>query len=336
MRRLVVVAAALLVACSSEPDVVDPVRDAGTRDAGIVVRDAGQTARDGGAVARDGGETPRDGGTARDGGTNRDGGPRDPDGIVVDVAWLMARIDDPTVQIIDTRASGFDAEHIRGAVPLTPLDLIATVDGVRAQRPDPMDAETTLSAMGIDSSKTAVVYGENPEFDPARITWLLSNYGHADVRYLDGGWSAWRMAGGAIESDAVVTSTTYVIADDTDPLRVTGDWVLAQLGPAPYDNAAIQILDVRSPGEFQSGRIPTAVHVDWNENLDPDGFLKPDAELDALYAGFDKTQTTVVYCLVGWRASVGWLVLTHLGFEDVRVYDGSWTEWGGGGFPVEN
>jgi thiosulfate/3-mercaptopyruvate sulfurtransferase len=118
---------------------------------------------------------------------------------------------------------------------------------------------------------------------------------------------------------------------------VTGDWVLEQLGEPPYDAPAIQLVDARSPGEFEAGRIPTALNVQWTLNLES-GVLLPREQLASFYAelGLDPTRTTVTYCLAGWRGSVAWLVLTWLGFEDVRVYDGSWLEWGSDDrFPIE-
>ncbi|HEV7734301.1 MAG TPA: rhodanese-like domain-containing protein [Candidatus Binatia bacterium] len=112
--------------------------------------------------------------------------------------------------------------------------------------------------------------------------------------------------------------------------------MLAQLGGPPYDAPLIQLVDARTNGEFTTGHIPSAELKPWPQNLTA-GLLKPRADLEDLYTGLglDPTQTTVAYCLVGWRASVTWLVLSWLGFGDGRNYDGSWTEWGAGGFPIE-
>jgi thiosulfate/3-mercaptopyruvate sulfurtransferase len=248
----------------------------------------------------------------------------------------MLSITDPSVQVVDTRAS-YPIAHIPGALPLSPYTLAATVDGVDFQIADPETAEAALSAIGVRRDSTVVVYGEPPEFDPARVVWALRYLGHEDVRYLNGGWAAWQADFRPVETGTpAFTPSDYEIDKVRDEIRVTGDWVLEQLGDPPYDAPAIQVVDARAPGEFEAGRIPTAVHVQWTRNLEG-GLLRPRADLTALYADLDldPKRTTVVYCLAGWRASVDWLVLTWLGFEDVRVYDGSWLEWGNGSFPVE-
>jgi thiosulfate/3-mercaptopyruvate sulfurtransferase len=115
---------------------------------------------------------------------------------------------------------------------------------------------------------------------------------------------------------------------------VEGDWVLSQLGDEPYDMPAIQLVDARSEDEYDAGRIPSARSVNWTRNLDG-GLLRSQTELEALYEGMDPAETTVSYCVSGWRGSFDWLTLTALGYDDVRLYDGSWNEWGAGGFPVE-
>ena len=131
-----------------------------------------------------------------------------------------------------------------------------------------------------------------------------------------------------------VEPTEYTIVAVEEDLRVTGDWVLSQLGDAPYDMPAIQLVDARSQGEYETGRIPSARSVDWARNLD-EGFLRSRTELDALYEGMDSAETTVTYCVSGWRGSFAWLTLMALGYEDARLYDGSWNEWENGEFPVE-
>ena len=256
--------------------------------------------------------------------------------LVVDTDWLDAHLGDPDVQLIDTRASGYDASRIPGAIHLRPGDLATTVDGVPSQVAPEMQAQPLLREAGLRNDVIAVVYGGPPEYDPSRIVWTLRYYGHLDVRYLDGGYAGWVAAGGALDTDPPSTeSTEYIIVGVDEGLRVTGDWVLLQLGDAPYDMPAIQLVDARSDGEYESGHIPSARSVNWTRNLDS-GLLRARPELEALYDGMDSAETTVSYCVSGWRGSFAWLTLTALGYEDARLYDGSWNEWGSGGFPVEN
>ena len=276
-------------------------------------------------------------GTSSTSNTSVGTGPQEPlpGGLVVDVAWLQEYAGDERLQLVDARADPGSA-HIPGAIHLEPLQIASTVDGIDAQVMPPAGAAVVLSAAGLRNGTTAVVYGVPPEYDPARVTWALSYYGHGDVRYLDGGWAAWQSAGGEIEMGAIdATPSDYEIMGPVERLRVTADAVLKQLGPAPYDAPAIGLVDARSIGEWDAGRIPSATHVEWTRTLAGDGTLLPVAELQRLYADVSPTDIVVSYCLVGWRASVAWLTLTHVGFADVRVYDGSWVEWGNGAFPVD-
>jgi thiosulfate/3-mercaptopyruvate sulfurtransferase len=255
--------------------------------------------------------------------------------IVVDTDWLEENLGSPEVQLVDTRTTGYDDSRIPGAILLRPTQLATTVDGVPAQAVPPNQAQGVLRAVGLREDVIAVVYGAPPEYDAARIVWSLRYYGHVDVRYLDGGYAAWVEAGGALDTDPPnAEPTEYTIVAVEEDLRVTGDWVLSQLGDAPYDTPAIQLVDARSEGEYETGRIPSARSVDWARNLD-EGFLRSRTELDALYEGMDSAETTVTYCVSGWRGSFAWLTLMALGYEDPRLYDGSWNEWGNGEFPVE-
>ncbi len=262
----------------------------------------------------------------------------DDSGLVVDVAWLLRRLGSPAIQVLDSRLSSFERGHIPGAIPLRPTSLATVVDGVPSQIVLAEDGIATLSSMGLRPGAIAVVYGQEPEYDPARVVWALSYLGHAEVRYLDGGWPAWLVGGGGVAAGDPIApeATTYDTDGVRDELRVTGAWVLEQLGDEPYEDVPVQIVDARSPPEYENGFIPTAVLRQWTNNLDDDGLLLPMATLETLYSDLDKTRTTVVYCTAGWRASVAWLVLTELGFEDVRVFDGSWLEWGDPdlGFPI--
>jgi len=272
---------------------------------------------------------------ARPDGGVPDGGAPPGSALVVDTAWLKAHLGDPDVQLIDTRALGYEASRIPGAIHLRPGDLATTVDDIPSQVAPPMEAQPVLRAAGLRNEAIAVVYGGPPEYDPSRIVWTLRYYGHGDVRYLDGGYAAWVAADGALDTDLPsVESTEYTIVGADEDLRVTGDWVLSQLGEDPYDTPAIQLVDARSEDEYDSGRIPSARSVNWTRNLDS-GLLRSESDLEALYDGMDPAKTTVTYCVSGWRGSFAWLTLTALGYQDARLYDGSWNEWGAGEFPVE-
>ena len=276
------------------------------------------------------------GGGAGSGGSAGAGGSPPGAPIVVDTEFALARLEDPDVQFIDAR--GFDAyeeARIPGAIHLSPRDLAATVDGVDSQVAPLAQAQSVFRAAGLRNDTVALVYGVSPEYDPARITWVLSYYRHGEVHYLDGGFQAWLEAGGAIDSGpSVIATSDYTIIGIDPRLRVTGDWVLMELGEPPYEAPTIQLVDARSPGEYGAGHIPTALSAQWSDNLEG-GRFRSRPELEALYPATEPMQTTVTYCLSGWRASFAWLTLTWLGYEDVRVYDGSWLEWGGGTFPIE-
>lgn len=259
-----------------------------------------------------------------------------PADLVVSPAWLAARLGDPDVQVVDARSS-FPGGHVPGALPLRPEHLATTIGGVVLELMPPAQAEPVLGGLGLRRDATVVVYGVAPEYDPARVVWSLRQLGHPDVRYLDGGWNGWVAAGGATTpgSPVAATPTTYTIDAQRD-LVVTAAQVLAELGPAPYASPTSQLVDARASSEYVAGHIPTAVFAPWQQDLSG-GFLRSRADLEDRYAGLalDPTQPTIAYCLVGWRASVTWLSLTWLGFDTVRNYDGSWTEWGAGGYPVE-
>ena len=213
---------------------------------------------------------------------------------------------------------------------------------------DYVDAEQfarVMTARGIGRDTTVVVYGDKSNWWAAYALWVMTLFGHEDVRLLDGGRAKWAEEGRELTRDVPqvpegATAAYPVVERDDAPIRAFKDDVLEHLGKP--------LVDVRSPGEFsgellhmpdypqegamRGGHIPGATSVPWARAANDDGTFKSRAELEAIYLdeqGLRADDEVVAYCRIGERSSHTWFVLTHLlGFDHVRNYDGSWTEWG--------
>jgi thiosulfate/3-mercaptopyruvate sulfurtransferase len=234
----------------------------------------------------------------------------------------------------------YDSGHIPGSVKIDwHLDLN---DPLTRDYVDGESFAKVMSRNGIGRDTTIVIYGDKSNWWAAYALWVFSLFRHEDVRLLDGGRAKWVAEGRELTRDVPATSPTeYPIVDRDDRrIRVFKDDVLAHLGQP--------LVDVRSPGEFsgellhmpdypqegavRGGHIPGAKSVPWARAANEDGTFKSRRELEAIYVGeqgLDADDDVVAYCRIGERSSHTWFVLTHLlGFESVRNYDGSWTEWG--------
>lgn len=190
-----------------------------------------------------------------------------------------------------------------------------------------------LSLRGVTAERPVVVYEEQSGIRAARVFWFLEYLGHPQVRVLDGGVPAWTRAGLAMTT-AVTTPVPSGWHGAPDALRVAAwDQVLERLG-----QAGTAIVDTRSDAEHdgtlvrarRGGAIPGAAHLEWTNNLQPDGTFKSVADLRAMYASIGVTpdREVVTYCQGGYRAAHTYLALRILGYPRVRVYTGSWKEWG--------
>lgn len=225
---------------------------------------------------------------------------------------------------LDVRGeTSFTTEHLPGATVLNASELRATVNGVSGQVAAAEVAQEVFEAAGISPTDALIVYADGNGTDPARVVWTLAYYGHmGPVWMLDGGLDQWtaesrdvEVAGGPAGGGAYPPAVV-------EQLWVDEQWVLDRL-----DDPTVVLVDARSDAEFSAGHIPGALSVDWVRNLGRDGLYLPVEELRALYGDPADDQTLVTYCQTGSRASVDWLVLTMLGYDDVRIYDGSWSEW---------
>ncbi len=241
--------------------------------------------------------------------------------IVVDATWLEAHLDDADLQLVDVRDPGdFASGHILGAISMNVSALRTTVDGIGGQVVAREVAEAAFRAAGLSEDEAIVVYGATTTTTPARMVWTLEYFGHERVALLDGGFGTWT---GEIEAgDVPTTDSDYMIRAIDEDRRVDADYIAARL-----DDDSLEVVDVRTAGEFATGRIPGSRNVDWTTQVGADGALLADDALSALYDELDESRTVISTCQTGSRASVSYVVLRHLGFADVRLYDGSWAEW---------
>ena len=263
-------------------------------------------------------------------------------GRLVTGQWLEARLGEPGLVVVESDEDVllYETGHIPGSVKVdwhTELN-----DPVVRDYVDGAGFAALLSAKGISRDDTVVIYGDKSNWWAAYALWVFSLFGHEDVRLLDGGRDRWIADGRPVTKDPTVREATDypVVERDDSRLRAYKDDVLAHLGDP--------LIDVRSPEEYngtrtsapaypeegalRAGHIPSAQSVPWSKAVADDGGFKTRAELDAVYrdgAGLKDGDRIVAYCRIGERSSHTWFVLQHLlGFENVRNYDGSWTEWG--------
>ena len=240
---------------------------------------------------------------------------------------------------VDEDTSAYDGGHLPGAVKLdwkTELQ-----DQVRRDFVSKEQFEALLSAKGIGKDDTVVLYGGNNNWFAAYAYWYFKLYGHQDVKLLDGGRKKWELDGRELSKDDVARpATSYSAKEQDTSIRAFRDEVLDSIGKQ-------NLIDVRSPDEFsgkllapahlpqeqsqRGGHIPTALNVPWSKAANEDGTFKSDQELSDLYSGvgLDDTKDTIAYCRIGERSSHTWFALHELlGHENVKNYDGSWTEYG--------
>lgn len=266
---------------------------------------------------------------------------------LVSTEWLATAIEDGAldggnlvVVESDEDVLLYETGHIPGAVKIdwhTDLNDEVTRDYVDGE------AFAALAASkGISRDSTVVIYGDKSNWWAAYALWVFTLFGHEDVRLLDGGRDKWIAEDRALSTvTTVATPADYpVVERDDAPIRAFKDDVLAHFGKP--------LIDVRSTEEYtgqrthmpaypeegalRGGHIPTAASIPWARAAAGDGTYRNRGELEALYldeAGLNEGDDVVAYCRIGERSSHTWFALKYLlGFETVRNYDGSWTEWG--------
>ena len=260
---------------------------------------------------------------------------------LVTTAWLAEHLGTPGLAVVESDEDEllYDTGHIPGAVKVdwhTELNDPVTRDYLDGER-----FAALLGAKGIGRDTTVVIYGDKNNWWAAYALWVFRLFGHEDVRLLDGGRAAWIAQGRELTTETPEpTPVEYpVVERDDAQIRAFKEDVLGHGGP---------LVDVRSPQEYsgerthmpeypqegtlRGGHIPGALSVPWARAAAEDATFKARAELEAIYQGekgLEPGDDVIAYCRIGERSSHTWFVLTYLlGFDRVRNYDGSWTEWG--------
>jgi thiosulfate/3-mercaptopyruvate sulfurtransferase len=264
--------------------------------------------------------------------------------VLVTTDWVAEHGSDAGVRLleVDVDTAAYDEGHISGAVGLNWQTQLC--DQVRRDILTKEQFEQLCQDSGISNDTTIIFYGDNNNWFATYALWQFRYYGHDEskLKVMNGGRQKWIDEGRELVTDTSSPAVTdYKAKFPDDNVRATKDHVLPTL-----DQGVVNLVDVRSPAEFtgeiiappglpetaqRPGRIPGAANIPWATAVADDGTFKSYDELKEIYegAGVDSDKETVAYCRIGERSSHTWFALKYLlGYEKVRNYDGSWTEWG--------
>jgi thiosulfate/3-mercaptopyruvate sulfurtransferase len=263
--------------------------------------------------------------------------------VLVSTESVAQNLNAPNTRLVevDVDITAYDQGHIPGAVGWNWQTQLQ--DNVRRDLIDKATLEKLLSNSGIANDTTILLYGDNNNWFAAYAFWQLKLYGHKNVKLINGGRKKWLEEKRALTKEPTkVTPTSYKVTATDESIRAFRDDVLSIV----QGKKRGQLVDVRSVDEFtgkiiappgmtetaqRAGHIPSAANVPWSQAANEDGTFKSAEALAALYGakGVTGNDEVIAYCRIGERSSHTWFVLKYLlGYNNVRNYDGSWTEWG--------
>lgn len=263
--------------------------------------------------------------------------------VLVETDWVAEHLNDAGLRLVeaDEDILLYEQGHIPGAVKLDWL--VDVQDPLRRDFVDKAGFEALCSRWGISNDTLVVFYGDRNNWYAAYSFWLFRYYGHTKAVIMNGGRAKWVAEGRPLTREVPsLTAASYTASEPDASIRAFRDDVQATIG-----SGATSLVDVRSPAEYsgeklhmegyeqegaqRAGHVPGAKSIPWATAANADGTFKSADELKAIYEGKGVTsdKPTIAYCRIGERSAHTWFVLTQLlGYENVRNYDGSWTEWG--------
>ena len=263
--------------------------------------------------------------------------------VLVSTEWVEEHIDDPDIVIVESDEDIllYEIGHIRNSVKFdwqTELQDQLIRDYVSRE-----DFEALLSEKGISNDHAVVFYGDRSNWWACYAFWTFKVLGHEKCLIMDGGRQKWVDEGRDLVKDVPERAKTdYKVSAVDESIRAFRDDVVGHMGsgkplvdvrsPKEYSGELLHMEAYPQEGALRGGHIPGAVNVPWATAANEDGTFRSADELVDIYEkgqGLSKDQDVIAYCRIGERSSHTWFVLTYLlGFESVRNYDGSWTEWG--------
>ncbi|MEM8963372.1 MAG: sulfurtransferase [Acidobacteriota bacterium] len=272
--------------------------------------------------------------------------------VLVTTQWVADHLNDSSIRIIESNEDPlvYRAGHITGAVEVDwARDLN---DQVRRDYLDQPAFEALMRRIGVDHDTTVVFYGDRNNWWATYAFWVFQLYGHTNAKIMDGGRQKWEAEGRELtREEPRVTPSHYVAPKRNDAeIRAFRDQVLRHVeserplvdvrSPQEFRGELLHMPDYPNEGSLRGGHVPGAKNVPWASAVADDGTFKEAARLREIYEstnGLSPADDVVTYCRIGERSSHTWFVLTYLlGYERVRNYDGSWTEWGNlVGVPIE-
>lgn len=265
--------------------------------------------------------------------------------VLVSTDWVAAHLSDPGIRIIESNEDPllYTSGHIPGAVEVDwTKDLN---DPLRRDYLSREGFEALMSRLGVTPETTLVFYGDKNNWWATYAFWVFQLFGHRNAKIMDGGRLKWEIEKRPLTREKPSYSPTTYRAPERDDttIRAFREQVLAHVqtgkplvdvrSPAEYSGERLHMPDYPNEGALRGGHIPGAVNVPWSRAINPeDGTFKPAEALRAIYEqeqGLRPDDDVIVYCRIGERSSHTWFVLSYLlGYQRVRNYDGSWTEWG--------